>query len=212
MALTKDLPRHYCPECRGRGRVPKDRYEAPVVAEEFGIMVECERCKGTGRLSPKQKAKSPAYQSKGSKRKTIDAPFIQDALRKKYGKSPWVYFSELRNLPTFDATRTIDGYAVHTGDRNSFLAFEIKIDRADFQRDTDSGKWKDWSTLSTEFWFVTPPGLLDEPDTFLPVGCGLMECDKFGNLRKVSYPSVHPFDSVPSTLVRVLCKRVEDMK
>lgn len=207
--LTKDLPRNYCPGCRGHGRVFEPIEDVP----EGGVRIECPDCKGTGRLTQQQKAKSPKYQPKGaSKAKNgIDAVFIQESLAKKYDRLPWVYMSELRDNPGFDATRTIDGYAVHLTNQQ-LLAFEIKISRQDFKRDIESNKWHDWFRLSSEFYFVTPAGLLDDPDSVLPPGTGLMEMDSQGNIRKRSWAAVRTMAQVPTTLLCVLLKRAKDLR
>jgi hypothetical protein len=200
--LTKDLPRHYCPECRGHGR---------TVSSSSGTATECHACSGTGRLTQAQKAKSGKYKPRGAKGE-IDAVFIQAALKKKYGKSPWVYLPELRNETAFDSTRTIDGYAIHTGSQKSLLAFEIKISRQDFKRDMASQKYVEWAALCNEFYFVTPTGLLENVDGSLPPGVGLLEVDKHSNIRKVSYPSVNPLNEVPRGLLCVVAKRCADME
>jgi hypothetical protein len=172
---------------------------------------DCASCKGTGRLTQQQKAKSDKYKPKGAKGE-IDAPFIHKALRKKYGKSPWVYLTELRNDTAFDATRTIDGYAIHTGSAKTLMAFEIKISKQDFKRDLDSQKYLDWVKLCTEFWFVTPAGLLEKVDEELPPGVGLLEVDKHGNVRKVSYPTMNDIQDVPRSLLCVVAKRCADLE
>lgn len=191
--LTKDLPKHYCPSCKGFRRVPAELDSDGLPTD----MRECPECNGTGRLPQQKRIRVKArYASRPSSSGEIDAPFIQSALKRKYGKAPWVYFPELRNAPTWSATRTIDGYAVHTGDAGSFVAFEIKITPADMKRDLDSQKWDDWTGLCTEFYFVTPPGMVDAGE--IPDPAGLLEVDLYGNVRTVHRARSLPMFTVPT--------------
>jgi hypothetical protein len=52
------------------------------------------------------------------------------------------------------------------------LAYEVKVTKADFQRDVSAGKWQSYLAYSCAVIFAVPLGLITKAD--LPKGCGLM--------------------------------------
>lgn len=68
--------------------------------------------------------------------------------------------------------RRIDALLVESG--LQLTAFEIKVSRADFRRDTEV-KRRVWRQVTHRFIYATPAGLIDPSD--IPDGCGLWEFD-----------------------------------
>lgn len=77
-------------------------------------------------------------------------------------------------MPGGFAGRRIDYWALATSASKDFraTAYEIKVSRSDFKRDSDE-KQAHALRYSDRFWYVTPPGLLTKAD--LPEWAGLME-------------------------------------
>lgn len=76
-------------------------------------------------------------------------------------------FDATRNLPA--QVRYIDALAFKGPYR---VAFEIKISRGDFKRDT-LDKRRAWMEAAHQFAYVAPKGLITKEE--LPQGCGLLE-------------------------------------
>lgn len=79
-------------------------------------------------------------------------------------------------LDFFTGKRRIDFWTMVPMKSRGFLAtaYEIKVSREDFRRDTDE-KQSGALVFSDRFYYVTPPGLLAKAD--LPAWAGLLECD-----------------------------------
>lgn len=196
--IQKHVSRSKCPTCEGYRMVDGE---------------PCTKCDGTGKLSARsdyyklqREAHATKYQARPAGAE-IDAPFIQAALKRKYGRAPWIYLPELRNASGHNANRTIDGYAIETGTDPTLLAFEIKITRGDWLRELKAEKYKEWFHLCHRLYFVTPPGLI-EPDE-VPDPCGLIECDSRGNTRYIrrGYCPTGAAQLLPLDFVAVLTKR-----
>lgn len=103
---------------------------------------------------------------------------IIKALESSYRKPSWVIFKELRCGTGFGkrSEQRIDFYALHCypSQHNRRIAFEIKVSRQDFLHELESPlKRRGAILLSNQFYFVTPPGLVDAKE--IPIECGLME-------------------------------------
>lgn len=110
----------------------------------------------------------------------IKADEIVSALKKLHEKDIW--FEELRLSSGFAWQGRVDFLAVSpspsTG--NKAIAYEIKVSRADFKRDTYD-KQRGARLYSDQFYYITPVGLL-QPDE-VPDWAGLrtVEWKAYGN-------------------------------
>ena len=102
---------------------------------------------------------------------TIAAGEILDALIAASDDKIWA-----RELAFFSGLRRIDFWTLEPTRSQQFRAsaYEIKISRSDFRRDSES-KQSGALRWSDRFWYVTPPGLLSMVD--LPEWAGLQEWD-----------------------------------
>ena len=84
----------------------------------------------------------------------------------------WLGFQEIEHPRT---GRRIDWFGVHTWQsRNArTIAVEIKVSRADFQRELDDpSKRLPWEETASEFWFCCAKGVVEDVSE-IPDGCGL---------------------------------------
>ncbi|MDV2477219.1 hypothetical protein F8M49_21100 [Rhodococcus zopfii] len=89
----------------------------------------------------------------------------------------WETYQARLRQPCPPTARRIDGLLFGGG--QSRTAIEVKISRADYQRETDA-KRRMWRTITNRFVYATPAGLL-QPDE-IPDGCGLWEIDPDGRV------------------------------
>lgn len=84
-----------------------------------------------------------------------------------------IWASELALLSN---TRRIDFWTLEPAASKGFRAqaYEIKISRADFKRDSEE-KQQGALAYADRFWYVTPPGLIQKAE--LPAWAGLQEWD-----------------------------------
>lgn len=103
-------------------------------------------------------------------------------------QAQWVFFEELRvgtgwRKPVGevgeDREQRMDAWAMNLWPSRGFLAiaYEVKVTRADFLHELKRpGKRVAAMSLSNEFYFATPAGLVSEYE--IPEGCGLIEVHK----------------------------------
>lgn len=105
---------------------------------------------------------------------TITAEDINFALRKRHDKDIW--FEELRMSSGFAMQGRIDFLAISpapsTGNRA--IAYEVKVSRADFKRDTHA-KQRGARLYSDQFYYVAPKGVI--PEELVPDWAGLIEVE-----------------------------------
>jgi hypothetical protein len=96
--------------------------------------------------------------------------------------SEWIFLRELRVGTGFQgsAAQRLDAFALnclpHTAMKR--ICYEVKISRADFLEEVKRPlKRRIGLRYSNEFYFVTPPGLLQLSD--VPLECGLVEAGLF---------------------------------
>jgi hypothetical protein len=89
-------------------------------------------------------------------------------------------------------TGRIDVWALRVSwSRLEAWAFECKVDRGDFKRDVDAGKWRKYLSSCSRFYWVCPEGLIKKEE--VPEGTGLMYVG--GGVRVVVRPHIrewHP--------------------
>nr|CAD6412881.1 hypothetical protein REQ54_01077 [Rhizobium sp. Q54] len=111
---------------------------------------------------------------------SITAKDILDALIASSDDSIWA-----SELAFFGLTRRIDFWEMKpvASQRFRASAYEIKISRADYARDSEK-KQSGALMFSDRFWYVTPPGLLRKEE--LPEWAGLLEWDgtRFTTIRR----------------------------
>ncbi len=93
-----------------------------------------------------------------------------------YRNTPNTIAIEEARVSTGSARRSIDVFAVHQFASKDFqrIAFEIKVSRGDFLRELrEPLKRRDALMHSNQFYFVTPPELVDPEE--VPPECGLIE-------------------------------------
>lgn len=113
---------------------------------------------------------------------TITATQIEEALFKKHVKD--MCFRELRLSSGFSNLSRVDFLAMNVAPSsgNFIDAYEIKVSKADFRRDT-AKKQRGARLFSDRFWYIAPEGIIPHDD--LPDWAGLMEvvwdCKKYVN-------------------------------
>lgn len=89
-----------------------------------------------------------------------------EALHKQGAETDWD--------PRNNTDSRIDVWAMHLWHESQTIAFEIKVDRGDFERElSNPDKRAPAMALAHQFYFVTPKGLIDVAE--LPEHCGLIE-------------------------------------
>jgi hypothetical protein len=96
--------------------------------------------------------------------------------------SEWIFLRELRVGTGFQgsAAQRLDAFALNCLAHNSMkrICYEVKVSRADFLSEIKQPlKRRIGLRYSNEFYFVTPPGLLQPSE--IPVECGLLEAGLF---------------------------------
>ena len=94
---------------------------------------------------------------------------ILEALKARHQKEIWA-----TELALSSGARRCDFWVLHPHASKGYraVAYEIKVSRADFRRDTYA-KQRDARLFSDEFWYVTPPGLVKPEE--IPDWAGLRE-------------------------------------
>lgn len=110
------------------------------------------------------------------------------ALKERYCPPEWIFFGELRagSGYRYGADQRIDAWAMscYPSEKLVKLAFEIKVSRADFLREMAKPRKREFAmSVSNQFYFVTPPGLVTKNE--LPDDCGLMEVGADGETKIV---------------------------
>lgn len=114
---------------------------------------------------------------------TIKSGDIEKALFQKHQKD-CLCFPELRLSSGFSNLSRVDFYALNVAPStgNVANAYEIKVSRADFRRDSHK-KQRGARLFSDRFWFIAPEGVI--PHEEVPDWAGLMEvswtCQKYFN-------------------------------
>lgn len=105
---------------------------------------------------------------------TIKTPAIEDLLQKHHTKDIW--FQELRLSSGFGMQGRIDFLSINPGPStgNKATAYEIKVSRADFRRDTHE-KQRGARLWSDEFYYIAPVGII--PHAEIPDWAGLIEVE-----------------------------------
>jgi hypothetical protein len=113
---------------------------------------------------------------------------ILGMLKEKYRGPHWIGIEELRAGTGFSCGREIDLYCISQYARDGYgysIAFEIKVSKSDFKNEiADPDKRAPFVENSNQFYYVTPPGILDPGE--IPQGCGLMECGKSIRVIKIA--------------------------
>lgn len=109
---------------------------------------------------------------------TFDTAALRAAIRKRHRGRGAVLIEELRTACGFvgGAERYIDVWTIESNASKGCTAqaYEIKVSRADFQRDVKQPlKQRGARLFSDQFWFVAPPGLLRAEE--IPDWAGLLE-------------------------------------
>jgi hypothetical protein len=122
----------------------------------------------------------------------IEAADIVAFLRKKHQKD--LFAEELRLSSGFGNAGRIDFWAMSAApsDGNKAVAYEIKVSRGDFKRDTHD-KQRGARLLSDHFYYITPAGMIDTSE--VPDWAGLIEVEW---RRGVRSPVLSPRTIVPA--------------
>lgn len=120
----------------------------------------------------------------------MTAEYIQEALCFHYSKIGWMYLANLRTGVGYAecCSQYIDGWAFSEFRKNKISnlmrAFEIKVSLSDAKVELQNPdkRWLAYS-VSHEFYFVTPVGLIDKK--LLSKNDGLIEVDNYGSLQIV---------------------------
>lgn len=115
----------------------------------------------------------------------MEAAHLVRAVQALHPPPEWATFPELPNGTGGRKTRTIDLFALNLWPSKGYqsLAFEVKVDRADFRRELDDPtKRAPWEALAHETWFVAPEGVI--PVVEVPEGWGLLELRASGKWKR----------------------------
>jgi hypothetical protein len=109
---------------------------------------------------------------------TITSKDIIKLLHMRHPRPAWAAFPELRCGTGFGkrSEQRIDFWAISCFPSEGFtrVAYEVKVSRQDFLNELkDPLKRRGALLVSNQFWFITPPGLVDAAE--VPIECGLME-------------------------------------
>lgn len=106
---------------------------------------------------------------------TITAADITALLRKQNDKNT-IWFEELRLSSGFGMEGRIDFYtlSVAPSTGNKAIAYEVKVSKADFRRDTHD-KQRGARLFSDQFYYIAPVGVI--PHTNVPDWAGLIEVE-----------------------------------
>jgi hypothetical protein len=125
----------------------------------------------------------------------VRADLILKQLAKRHsgGNNPDVFLTEVKNGESYVATGRmlkVDAMAIRKSWAHPcVIAYEVKVDRGDFLRDT---KWPRYLDLCNELSFACPTGLIS-PDELMP-GVGLLyyspEKDSLRTQRKAAFRQV----------------------
>ena len=98
---------------------------------------------------------------------------ILRALDRKFKPPDWILADEL-TVPVYGGARRIDALAIGLSGEHWTTAFEIKVSRSDYIQELEDPKKRAPAVeIANQFYFVTPPNLLELEE--LPVEVGLME-------------------------------------
>lgn len=155
----------------------------------------------------------------------MNSEFILDALRRKYPTAAIVPEVTIEDFDLPDSGEVVDhdwmSYA-ETPEGHKFsrridalmfeslvrTAIEIKVSKADFQRDT---YWKRrmWQRVTHRFVYVVPHDL----DVMSPHGCGLWKVDDLGHIEVVKKAIVSKVpEPLPQTVVQRIAYRAAGAK
>lgn len=117
---------------------------------------------------------------------------ILGALKLAHAKEIWA-----TELALSSGARRCDFWALHPHASKGYraVAYEIKVSRADFRRDTHM-KQRDARLFSDEFWYITPPGLLTVEE--VPDWAGLKEYDSAADRWRVPVSAPRRDKDAPS--------------
>lgn len=134
------------------------------------------------------------------------AACIDGLLHEKYGQDPWFYFSQVPERAD-GMGRTIDGLAVNVwNSKFAVIAFEIKVSRSDFLSELrDPSKRQPFIERSTQFYFVTPHGLV-QPDE-VPAECGLMWVQAGGRIITKKAAQQRTLKTVPAQFLAAVVRK-----
>lgn len=111
-------------------------------------------------------------------------------------------FMSSGRLPHADVLAMSKSFA-HT----TFIIYEVKVTRADFQRDVNRGKYLKYFDFCNQFFFACPTGVLHRQD--MPDDCGLIVKGDHG-WSVVSAPRRREYTPDPELLVKLLITGYKD--
>jgi hypothetical protein len=121
----------------------------------------------------------------------------------------YLTISELRSGTGWKDNREIDLFSIHPWPSHKYhrMAFEIKVSLGDLARELkDPNKRDPFVKFANEFYFVTPVGLIKDPDKKLPADCGLIEFDgaAFKVILEAEYQEFPPSWGLVASVIRSL--------
>lgn len=143
---------------------------------------------------------------------SVTSDFLIRQLLEVHRGDEWATFRELANGTGSHKSRQIDLYAINLWPSNGFqsLAYEVKVDRADFRRELDDPtKRAPWDILASEGWYVAPAGVI--PVAEVPEGWGLMEWTGTG-WKRPRRAHQRKLETFPATFTVALARRIADPK
>lgn len=128
---------------------------------------------------------------------TITSADITAMLRKQYDGKGHIWFEELRLSSGFGMDGRIDFFALNVAPStgNKATAYEVKVTRADFRRDSHK-KQRGARLFCDQFYYIAPVGVI--PQDEVPDWAGLIEVEwKIGRWDKKPYLAASTVVSAP---------------
>lgn len=140
----------------------------------------------------------------------VDSAALLSVLRARHTPPRWVFFEELRNAAGFDATCTLDAFAMDTWPSGGLetIGYEIKTSRADLLRELRNGaKGRAACAVVDRFYIVAAHGVVGELSE-IPAGWGvlILRGKRLCALRETPPPQ-DPLPPIDRDLVAVLLRR-----
>lgn len=141
---------------------------------------------------------------------TTETRKIIELLKHRHVGSEWATFVELNVGTGSHAGQRIDLYAFNMFPSKNYLrvAYEVKVSRADFARELEKPKKREFAEkVANECYFAMPAGLV-RPDE-IPEGWGLIEAVKNG-MRVKKRAQQRKVEDMPLHFVAAMARRSSD--
>lgn len=145
-----------------------------------------------------------------SKNKIVSSQIL-DLIRIKHPAPEWAVFGEMRSQTGFGNERYLDAWCMNTwkGKRFRTIAYEVKVTRADFEREIENPTKRERAEeLAGECFFAVPAGLVAADE--VPEGWGLVVVQSNGLVvkKKARQRKVKQW---PTNFIAMIARRSADI-